>query len=114
MVYKKHRAENKEQWAKNAKTARKGERLRAKNFSVTDVVAANFNKIYWVVFNDFENNPVRIAYRERVILFEIPLQSMGLKSFIKDVFLKDSKARSQLLFLFLRKPRQILMTTLEL
>jgi len=112
MVYKKHRAENKEQWAKNAKTARKGERLRAKNFSVTDVVAANFNKIYWVVFNDFENNPVRIAYRERVILFKIPLQSMSLKSFIKDVFLKDSKALSQLLFLFLRKPRQILMPAL--
>jgi hypothetical protein len=65
-----------------------------KNLSVTDVVTANFNKIYWIVFNYFKNNPVRIAYRERVILFEIPLQSMGLKSFIEDVFLKDSKALS--------------------
>jgi len=36
-------------------------------------------------------------------------QSMGLKSFVEDVFLKDSKTLSQMLFLFLRKPRQILM-----
>jgi hypothetical protein len=33
---------------------------------------------------------------------------MGLKSFVKDVFLKDSKALSQMLFLFLSEPRQIL------
>ena len=79
---------------------------------VTYVVAANFNEIYRMVFNYFENNSVRIAYRESVILFEISFQSMGLKPLIEDVFLKDGKALSQLLFLFLRKPRQILMPAL--
>jgi hypothetical protein len=54
--------------------------------SVTDVMTANFNKINRIVFNYFKNNPVRIAYRECVILFEIPLQPMGFKSFIEDVF----------------------------
>jgi hypothetical protein len=84
----------------------------AKHFSVTYVVTANFNEIYCIIFNYFENNPVRVVYRECIILFEVSLQSMGLKSFIEDVFLKDSKALSQLLFLFLRKRRQILIPVL--
>ena len=58
------------------------------NISVTDVVTANFNEIYCIVFNYFENNPVRITYRERVIPFEIPLQSMCFKPFVEDVFPK--------------------------
>jgi len=79
---------------------------------VTYIVTANFNEIYRMIFNYFENNSVRIAYRESVILFEISFQSMGLKSFIEYVFLKNSKALSQLFFLFFRKASQILMPML--
>ena len=76
---------------------------------VTYIVTANFNEIYRMVFNYFKNNSVRIAYRESIILFEISFQSMGLKSLIEDVFLKDGKALSQLFFLLFRKTSQILM-----
>jgi hypothetical protein len=38
---------------------------------------------------------------------------MGLKSFVKDVFLKNSKALSQMLFLLLREPCQILQPVLS-
>jgi hypothetical protein len=82
--------------------------LRVRKLSVTDVVTANFNKINRIVFNYFKNNPVGIAYRKCVILFEIPLQPMRFKSFIEDVFLEDSKALPQMLFLLLRETRQIL------
>jgi hypothetical protein len=79
---------------------------------VTYIVTANFNEIYRMIFNYFENNSVRIAYRESVILFEISFQSMGLKSFIEYVFLENGKALSQLFFLFFRKTSQILMPML--
>ena len=78
---------------------------RAINLLVTYVVTANFNEIDRIVFNYFKNNPVRITYRECVILFEIPLQPMGFKSFIENVFFEDSKALPQMLFLLLRETR---------
>ncbi|PIV05893.1 MAG: hypothetical protein COS57_06240 [Syntrophobacterales bacterium CG03_land_8_20_14_0_80_58_14] len=71
-------------------------------------MTTDFNKIYCVIFNDLENDPVGITYRERIILFEISLQPMSLESFVEDVFLKNSKALSQMLFLLFRESRQIL------
>jgi hypothetical protein len=78
------------------------------DLSVTDFVATNFNKIYRTAFHYLENNSVGITYRESIVLFEISLQPMSLKSFVEDVFFKDGKSLPQMLFLLLREPGQIL------
>ena len=78
-------------------------------FSVADVETANFNEIYDALFNYLENNPVGIAYRERIVFFEISFQPMGLEPLVENVFSKDCKSLSQTVSLFIRKPLKILL-----
>ena len=75
-------------------------------------MVTNFNKIYNLLFNYLENNPVGIAYRKCVIFFKISLQAMGLKSLIKSIFLENCETFPQMLFLFPSKPLQIFVPVL--
>src|SRR5665647_646888 len=80
--------------------------------SVAYIMAANFNKIYSLIFNYLENDPVRKTNRKSIIVFKIPFEPVSPKSFIKHVFLKNSKTFSQVFFLLFRKSPQIFQPTL--
>jgi hypothetical protein len=40
-------------------------------------VTANFNEIYDILFNYFENDPIGITYRKRIVFSEISLINGG-------------------------------------
>ena len=57
-------------------------------------MATNFNKIYSLIFNYPENDPVRKIERKCIIVFKITFEPVSPKSLIKYVFLKNRKTLS--------------------
>jgi hypothetical protein len=78
------------------------------NGLVADIVAAYFYEKNLIVVKKFEDNPVSMADRKRIVRFEISFQVMCFEASVENIFLENGKTVSQLLFLFFSQFLEIL------